>query len=126
MWAGDGDWRPSILDIGRDDYFRHGRPGCPDLAESAFVNRCQPGQSRRLGGKDMADEVQDLATYGTLRHTVAAISPAPRLLGPVHAYQSSLMAWADAGPQQYSMHSVNLTAAAVEGAMQDRDHHCHR
>jgi hypothetical protein len=26
------------LDVGRDDYFRHGIPGCPDLARSAFLD----------------------------------------------------------------------------------------
>lgn len=38
MWAGDGPWVfPPVLDVGRDDYFGHGRKGCPDLAKSAWL-----------------------------------------------------------------------------------------
>jgi hypothetical protein len=38
MWAGDGSWKPSALDVGRDDYFGHGRSDCPDLARSVFLD----------------------------------------------------------------------------------------
>ncbi len=38
MYAGDQPWRPQLLDVGRDDYFGHGRADCPDLARSAFVD----------------------------------------------------------------------------------------
>jgi hypothetical protein len=38
MWAGDGTWRfPAKLDVGRDDYYGHGRAGCPDLARSPYL-----------------------------------------------------------------------------------------
>lgn len=37
MYAGSQPWQPSVIDIGRDDYFTHGNPGCPDLAQSVFV-----------------------------------------------------------------------------------------
>jgi hypothetical protein len=37
MYAGPLAWQPSILDVGRDDYFQHGIQGCLDLALSAFM-----------------------------------------------------------------------------------------
>jgi hypothetical protein len=37
MWAGEGSWNPSVLDVGRDDYFAAGGPGCLDLAASTYL-----------------------------------------------------------------------------------------
>jgi hypothetical protein len=39
MWAGDvGSWAlPAKLDVGRDDYYGHGRADCPDLANSPYL-----------------------------------------------------------------------------------------
>jgi len=38
MWAGDAPWNlPPRLDIGNDDYFRHGNPDCPDLANVGYI-----------------------------------------------------------------------------------------
>jgi Divergent InlB B-repeat domain len=37
MYAGDQPWVPSVLDVGRDDYFDAPVPGCPDLADSPFL-----------------------------------------------------------------------------------------
>ena len=38
MWAGQGFWSlPASLDVGRDDYYGHGRTDCPDLADSPFL-----------------------------------------------------------------------------------------
>ncbi|NQW23873.1 MAG: hypothetical protein HQ475_10560 [SAR202 cluster bacterium] len=39
MWAGDAPWDlPPKLDIGNDDYFRHGNPDCPDLANVGYID----------------------------------------------------------------------------------------
>ncbi|MFN0074391.1 MAG: hypothetical protein ACKVVP_23160 [Chloroflexota bacterium] len=38
MYAGPQPWNPSILDVGHDDYYGHGRPSCLDLAKSAFLD----------------------------------------------------------------------------------------
>jgi hypothetical protein len=38
MYAGPQPWRPSVLDVGRDDYFQHGRRDCLDLARSIFLD----------------------------------------------------------------------------------------
>ncbi len=38
MYAGSLPWRPSILDVGHDDYFNHSIVGCLDLAESVFLD----------------------------------------------------------------------------------------
>lgn len=39
MWAGDAPWNlPPKLDIGNDDYFRHGNPDCPDLANVGYID----------------------------------------------------------------------------------------
>jgi hypothetical protein len=43
MYAGPLPWNPSILDIGRDDYYGHGRTSCLDLARSAFLDPSVPG-----------------------------------------------------------------------------------
>jgi List-Bact-rpt repeat protein len=37
MYAGDGRWDPSVLDVGRDDYYGAHIPGCADLADSPFL-----------------------------------------------------------------------------------------
>jgi List-Bact-rpt repeat protein len=37
MWAGDAPWTPSVLDAGHDDYFEAHVPGCPDLADSSYL-----------------------------------------------------------------------------------------
>ena len=42
MYAGSQDWRPSLLDVGRDDYFEHNNPGCLDLAKSIFLDPAVP------------------------------------------------------------------------------------
>lgn len=39
MYAGPERWRPSRIDVNRDDYYLHGRANCPDLAASAFLKR---------------------------------------------------------------------------------------
>ena len=38
MYAGDAPWVPSVLDVGRDDYFGADVPGCPDLSSSPFLD----------------------------------------------------------------------------------------
>jgi VHL beta domain len=38
MYAGALPWSPSVLDFGRNDYFGHGNPSCPDLARSVFMS----------------------------------------------------------------------------------------
>lgn len=42
MYPG-GDPALAILDVGRDDYYGHGRPGCPDLADSILLDPAPPG-----------------------------------------------------------------------------------
>ena len=37
MYAGDRPWRPSMLDVGNDDYFNH-NTGCLDVAKSVFID----------------------------------------------------------------------------------------
>lgn len=37
MYAGPLVWRPSLLDLGRDDYYGHAVAGCPDLARSGYL-----------------------------------------------------------------------------------------
>ena len=37
MYAGNEDWHPSVLDIGRDDYFDAHIPGCLDLSASSYL-----------------------------------------------------------------------------------------
>jgi hypothetical protein len=37
MYAGDRPWRPSMLDVGNDDYFNH-HTDCLDVAKSVFID----------------------------------------------------------------------------------------
>jgi hypothetical protein len=37
LYAGPMPWSPSVLDVGRDDYYGHSNAGCPDLARSVFL-----------------------------------------------------------------------------------------
>ena len=43
MYAGDAPWTPSVLDVGHDDYWQHGRADCLDVARSAFLEPTPPG-----------------------------------------------------------------------------------
>jgi hypothetical protein len=43
MWAGNQPWLfPAKLDIGRDDYYGHGRTDCADLARSPYLTSNPP------------------------------------------------------------------------------------
>jgi hypothetical protein len=42
MYAGTQDWHPSVLDVGRDDYFDAHIPGCADLADSPYLEGNEP------------------------------------------------------------------------------------
>ena len=43
MWAGNQPWRfPARLDLGRDDYYGHGRTDCADLARSPYLTSNPP------------------------------------------------------------------------------------
>ena len=43
MWAGNQPWRfPARLDIGRDDYYGHGRSDCADLSRSPYLTSNPP------------------------------------------------------------------------------------
>jgi hypothetical protein len=50
MYAGDQDWHPSVLDVGRDDYFDAHVPGCPDLADSVYLEGNDPFELTVVGG----------------------------------------------------------------------------
>ena len=39
MYAGDEAWRPSVLDVGNDDYFHAHILGCPEFAVSRYLDR---------------------------------------------------------------------------------------
>jgi hypothetical protein len=39
MYAGPQDWRPSVLDVGQDDYYHAHILGCRELAESPYLER---------------------------------------------------------------------------------------
>ena len=49
MYAGDQPWFPSVLDLGNDDYWRHGNGDCVDLADSAFLDPTPADASLPLG-----------------------------------------------------------------------------
>jgi hypothetical protein len=42
MYAGDEPWRPSVLDVGQDDYYHAHRLGCLELAESLYLEGNEP------------------------------------------------------------------------------------
>ena len=37
MYAGPQPWRPSLLDVGHDDYYGHNNPGCLDFARLPWL-----------------------------------------------------------------------------------------
>jgi hypothetical protein len=43
MFSGAQAWKPSTLDVNHDDYYTAGIPGCPDLANSAFLDPLPAG-----------------------------------------------------------------------------------
>lgn len=48
MYAGDEQWRPAVLDVGRDDYYNAHILGCRELAESAFLDQATATARERL------------------------------------------------------------------------------
>jgi hypothetical protein len=43
MYAGSAAWQlPPTLDVGRDDYYGHGRSDCPDLGRSPYLTANAP------------------------------------------------------------------------------------
>ena len=38
LYAGDKPWRPWLVGVRNNDYYKHGIPGCPDLAKSVFLD----------------------------------------------------------------------------------------
>ncbi len=51
MWSGDAVWQlPPVLDVGRDDYFGHGRADCLDLSKSPFLDHSGDGDPGRDDG----------------------------------------------------------------------------
>lgn len=42
MYAGDQPWQPSILDVGRNDYYGHSLPGCVDIATAGYLGPYTP------------------------------------------------------------------------------------
>lgn len=43
LYRGPEFWKPSVLDLGRDDYWGHGKPGCLDVSKSVFVDPLPEG-----------------------------------------------------------------------------------
>jgi hypothetical protein len=43
MWAGEGNWNPSVLDYGNDDYFNTPSISCLDLADSPYLKEATGG-----------------------------------------------------------------------------------
>lgn len=66
MWSGPEPWGTSQpdqmrLDIGRDDYYGHGRAGCPDLSNSAYLVAAQRVTVATGGGGTGTVNVGDTA-----------------------------------------------------------------
>lgn len=49
MYAGSQPWRPSLLDVNNDDYWKHDHANCPDLAKSVFLEPLPVGAQRPPG-----------------------------------------------------------------------------
>lgn len=43
MYRGPEFWKPSILDLGRDDYYAHTNAGCVDVSKSVFLDPLPAG-----------------------------------------------------------------------------------
>jgi hypothetical protein len=69
MYAGDEPWRPSVLDVGGDDYYHAHRLGCLELAESRYLEDFTPPPAR-LG--------VSVAGPGSVRSTPAGVACPPR------------------------------------------------
>jgi hypothetical protein len=67
MYAGPLPWQPSILDVGHDDYYDHGRLDCPDFARSPFLEPSSWPPTR------VELQPQDCSEESTLRSQAANI-----------------------------------------------------
>jgi hypothetical protein len=48
MYSGDEQWKPTVLDVGNDDYFHAHILGCREFAESPYLDRGFGGSTVRL------------------------------------------------------------------------------
>lgn len=69
MYAGTLPWGPAALDVGRNDYFEHGRPGCLDLATSAFLRPVPPAPTLPPRWPHTAAPTRSCSEEGALRTT---------------------------------------------------------
>jgi hypothetical protein len=77
MYAGNQPWAPSVLDVGRNDYFNAGVPGCLDLAASKYLegNGDPPPSSGGTGGSQTPTDPTGPTGGGNGTSTPAADPP---------------------------------------------------
>jgi len=82
MYSGPETWQPAALDLGRDDYFQHGNPDCPDLARSAFLEPLPQGAQPPAGWQQSVTHkgtsLRDIRHY--LDHALTVVNNGNRSL----------------------------------------------
>jgi hypothetical protein len=81
MYAGPQAWTPDTLDVGRDDYFSAHIPGCPDLADSGFL---QGNASHALPGETAPGQPPTSPTPSASMACLHARSHARSLKAAIH------------------------------------------
>ena len=90
MYAGDQPWNPKVLDVGEDDYFRHGRDDCPDLSTSGWLDTYTPPPPDRPAGPVRPVRVTVAATPRRDRRPPFRFTVSGRVVLPAGADRSRL------------------------------------
>lgn len=75
MYWGPERWTPSILDVGRNDYFEHTNPDCLDLAKSAFLEPPTPDAAPPPAWPSIPLERKDCSLEGSIRSPIEETAP---------------------------------------------------
>jgi hypothetical protein len=71
----DPGWNPQRLDVGRDDYYEHSQPGCPDLSDSPYLTPRFPAGNLPINPSFEADTRGWGPGQGTLERIWAGDAP---------------------------------------------------
>jgi hypothetical protein len=127
MYAGPGGWElPPTLDVGRDDYYGHGRADCPDLARSPYLSsnpppppvlavksfvatqRARPGKTIDARLEVALDE--EPLSSGTARCTAKLGTRALQPIGVSFAGSAALCRWRVPGATKGKRLTASVTA----------------
>ena len=118
MYQGPLPWQPSVLDVGHNDYFGHGRSDCLDFAQSAFLEPAAPNAKLPPRWPMIPLSSRSCALESTMASREAVTHVALRIINPTpHPLQlywlnyqgvrqpwETIPAWGTANPLPFVTH----------------------